>query len=122
MAWYGAHIIMTVRFKDGKQDSFPAWENVHLIEAKDPKEAEAKAASIGRESEGDSSGTFHWSDRPARWEFAGIRRIIEIANEKSSAGGPTDGAEITYQTVEFETEESLLDYAAGRPAILKVID
>lgn len=122
MAWYGVHVIMAVRFKDGNQDSFPAWENIYLIEATDAKEAENKAKSIGHNNEGDSAGTFQWNDRPAAWRFAGVRRIIEISDDKSLRNEPGDGVEVTYQTLEFDEEAELRAYADGGPATLRAID
>ncbi len=31
--WFAAHIVMMVKLKDQKQDHFPVWENIILIEA-----------------------------------------------------------------------------------------
>lgn len=122
MAWYGVHVIMVVRFKSGKQTSFPAWENVYLIQAADPKEAESKATDIGRANEGDSSGTFQWKKRPARWEFAGIRKTIEISDTKARENTPADGVEVTYHTLEFDEEKDLKKYAAGESVTVRAID
>jgi hypothetical protein len=122
MAWYGVHVVMAVRFKDGKQKKFPAWENVYLIQAADSKEAEEKGMKIGKENEGDSSGTFHWNNVPASWEFVGIRKVLEISNARSAGNKPEDGVEVTYQTVEFTEEDALQNYAEGGAVSLKVID
>ena len=122
MAWYGVHVIMAVLFKDGKQDSFPAWENVYLVHARDESEAENKAAKLGAESEGDSSGSFRWEDRPAYWKYIGARKIIEISNAKSKDNVPADGVEVTYQTLEFRNEKNLRDYAEGKEVELRAID
>ena len=123
MAWYGVHVIMAVRFKSGNQASFPAWENVYLIQAADAAEAEAKATKIGRDNEGDSSGTFHWKDRPASWQYVGIRKTIEISDPQIGRhNAPADGVEVTYQTLEFAKEKDLKHYAAGESVSAKMID
>lgn len=93
MAWYAAHIIMNVEFKDGKQNILPIWENIILIEAKTEKLAYEIAVTRGKETEGDSSGTFRWEDRPANWVFKGIRKIISCENETEQ---PQSGTEISY--------------------------
>jgi hypothetical protein len=122
MAWYGVHVVMAVRFKDGNQDSFPAWENVYLVNANDPTEAENKAAKLGADNEGDSSGTFRRGDRPASWKYVGIRKTIEISNARSKDNVPADGVEITYQTLQFRDEQRLRDYAEGKEVDLRAID
>jgi hypothetical protein len=122
MKWYGVHVLMAVRFRDGDQKTFPAWENVYLIQAKDGDEAETKAAAIGKQNEGDSSGTFTWDDRPASWIYAGVRKVIEISNATSTGNEPSDGAEVTYATLEFNSEQALKGYAAGESAELRVVD
>lgn len=122
MAWYGVHVVMAVRFKDGNQDSYPVWENVYLVHANDPSEAEAKAAKLGADNEGDSSGSFRWDDRPASWQYVGIRKAIEISNSRSKENVPEDGVEITYQTLEFSSEQHLRDYVEGQQVNLKAID
>ncbi|MGH8550157.1 MAG: DUF4288 domain-containing protein [Methylococcales bacterium] len=122
MTWYGVHVIMAVRFKDGNQNAFPAWENVYLVHATSSDEAEAKAAAIGRENEGDSSGTFNWDDRPATWVYVGVRKIIEISNALAMANEPSDGVEITYSTLEFKSEDTLKQYASGESTELTAVE
>jgi hypothetical protein len=122
MAWYGVHVVMVVRFKEGGQVYFPAWENVYLIGAVDSDEAAEKAASIGKENEGDSNGTFHWDERPAEWVCEGVRKIIEVTSPRSSTNEPEDGTEVTYQTLEFASEDALKDYMDGVATTVKVVD
>lgn len=43
--WYAAHVVMFFKFHDGRQDSFPIYENVMLFEAKEDEEALAVPAS-----------------------------------------------------------------------------
>ena len=104
MAWYIAHVIMSVRFKDGYQDKYPVWENFILVEAASKKEALGKAEQRGREDEGDSQGSFTWDGRPATWTFAGIRKLIICEGRGVQ---PTSGIEVSYSEYELPTEEAL---------------
>jgi hypothetical protein len=102
--WFAASVIMYVQFKDGVQDKYPIWENIILIEASSDKEALKKAEKRGRDDEGDSEGSFHWEERPARWAFGGIRKLLKC---KDAENRPTDGTEITYSQMEVSAEEAL---------------
>lgn len=102
MAWYAAHAIMYVKFKDGVQDKYPFWENIILIEAGTDEEAFAKAEARAREDEGDSQGSFTHEGRAAEWVFAGIRRLVNCTDPFEP---PTDGTEITYLEMEVESED-----------------
>ena len=102
--WYAAHIVMYVTFKDASQDHYPVWENIVLIEAPTEDEAFSKAEVIGRGGEGDSDGTFRWNDRPARWNFGGVRKpaLCQNADEK-----PGDGTEVTYLQFKVRSKKDL---------------
>lgn len=103
---------MVVRFKDGRQDSYPVWENVILVEAASEADAQSRAASLAREGEGDSGGTFRWEQRPAAWEFGGVRKLVKCDSDPDA---PTDGTEVTYSEMVLETEEDLRSLLSGRP-------
>ncbi len=113
MAWYAAHAIMYVKFKDGLQDKYPCWENIILIEAKTADEAFQKAEARAREDEGDSQGTFTHQGRPASWVFAGIRRLVSCTDPLDQ---PTDGTEITYLEMEVEREDCFTQFLNGKLA------
>lgn len=113
MSWFSCHVVMSVRFKDGVQENFPAWENIYLVEAQDGEAAADKAERIGLSLEGDSSGTFEWDERPAKWVFAGVRKCMEIVHPTEQANEPTDGAELTYIDLRFEGEEDLRAFVEG---------
>lgn len=110
MGWYAAHVIMVTRFKDGKQDKFPIWENVILVSAGSPQEAEKKAIRRAREDEGDSSGTYTYEGRAATWVVAGIRKLIECQDGENC---PADGTEITYSVFEADNEDIVEQLASG---------
>ena len=113
MAWYAAHAIMYVRFKSGKQATYPVWENVLLVDARTPAAASRKAERRARQDEGDSGGTFQWGRRPAEWVFAGLRKVVAVSHQ-SSRPGLRDGDEITYTEYDGVNAASLKRLAAGK--------
>jgi Domain of unknown function (DUF4288) len=116
MSWFACHVVMSVRFKEGAQDSFPVWENIYLVEAADGDEAADKSKQIGLSLEGDSSGTFEWDERPARWVFAGVRKCMQLVHPIRQENEPTDGVELTYSELRFEDEENLKAFVEGDDA------
>jgi hypothetical protein len=105
MPWYAAHAIMYVEFKDGAQNHYPVWENVLLIEAADGKEAHEKTYRRAKRDEA-ADPSFTWSGRPARWVFAGIRKLLTVSHE-SDFRQPDDGDEITYCQFDLPDRKSL---------------
>src|SRR5262245_5238541 len=104
MSWFAASAVMYVRFKDGVQDRYPVWENVLLVQAATHEEAEEAARDLARREEGDSEGSFHWSERPAEWVFAGIRKTVEVSHRGEALG---HGDEVTYSELVLPDEEAL---------------
>jgi len=122
MPWFVAHVVMAVHYKDGKQDTWPVWDNIHLVEANDAEGADLRATQIGRSCEGDSDGTFEWDDRPAEWKFVGVRKIVTVSNSASPADELGDGAELTYQTFEVNSKQALDSLMVGEPVLLRLIE
>lgn len=112
MAWYAAHAIMYIKFKDGVQDKYPFWENIILIEAETDEAAFARAEVRARADEGDSQGSLTHEGRPATWVFAGIRRLVSCVDALER---PADGTEITYLEMEVESEECFTKLLNGEP-------
>jgi len=112
MAWYAAHAIMYVKVKDGRQDKYPFWENIILIEAETDDQAFQKAEARARDDEGDSQGTLTYQGRPANLVFAGIRRLVSCTDPLDQ---PTDGTEITYLEMEIESEDCFTKLLNGEP-------
>jgi hypothetical protein len=119
MGWYAASIVMCTRFKDGRQDKFPVWENVILIQADSDDEALEKANKRGMDDEGDSSGTYYYEDRPATLVFSGIRKIIKTQDSETRPG---DGTEITYSQMEVDSEGALSRLVKGEPVTLSYLE
>jgi len=110
MPWFAAHVIMSVRFKDGKQDKYPVWENIILVEAATDKEAWDQVRARAKEDEGDSRGSFTWGGRPASWVFAGVRKVI-MSDYLGTQ--PQSGTEVTYSELEVATAEDLQKLVDG---------
>ena len=121
MPWFAAHAIMYVRFKDGRQDPYPVWENVLLIEAADFNGAESAARDLARQDEGDADGTFCWQDRPATWVFAGLRKTLRVAH-RGSTSEPASGDEITYSEFSVPNEDALRRLAAGDTVVIEYVE
>jgi len=110
MAWYIAHAIMCVRYKDGNQNNFPIWENIILIDATSNDQAYEKAIVRATKDEGDSGGSFTCDKRPACIVLAGIRKVIEVALPEEDL---CDGKELSYSQYEVNDEESVQKIARG---------
>lgn len=112
MHWYAAHIVMCVRFKSGSQEKFPVWENVLLLCSGSEEDAFDKAEEIGRQSASDDGQTFRWGRRAARWEFVGVRKLVECS---LSGNAPRSGDEVTYTELQFDSLTAVQEFAAGNP-------
>lgn len=104
--WYAAHVLLYIEFLDGIQDSYTVWENIYLIHTDTVAEAFAKADSLGEEEATMDPNSWLTSDgRPARWRFAGVRRLAECIDFEN---GPEDGKEATYLQYTFK-DKAMLD-------------
>ncbi len=89
--WYIAGIM--IRFEgNGENQSNSnrrclAWENQHLIKAKNPDEAYKKALKIGKESEDEYVNT---DGENVKWVFEGLTTLIALYEDLE------DGAEIIW--------------------------
>lgn len=116
MTWYAASIIICIKLKTGKQESFPVYENVILVEGKTPEEAKQKAIMIGHEEESLDDG-LRLDDKPATRYFVGIRKLINISNpvtvDDLDETPPISGTEITYSLFNLKTLEEVENLAKG---------
>lgn len=118
MNWYTAHIVMYLKFIEGSQDSFVAWENIVLFQAKTKEEAFEKAKAKGI-SEEDTSGTTTLNDRPVNVIFAGVRKLVAFEDTDS---GPVDGLEVTYSEFKMESEDDFGKFIKGESAFVEYVD
>jgi hypothetical protein len=119
MSWYAAHLLMSVRVKDGPQDRIPLWENIVLFQAESEDEAFAKAEQRGRVGEGDEDGSFRWGGKPARWVFAGVHKLTEFQDPDER---PCDGTEVSYIEMEAGSEAEIENLLNGEPATIRLVD
>ena len=117
--WYAAHLILYVQLKDHPQRKYPIWENIVLIKARTDEEAFVKAEKRGKEEEGDDDGTFRWGGKPARWVFAGVRKLTLCEDPESR---PDDGTEVSYTELEVDSEQAVRKLVAGQPVAVKYKD
>ena len=121
MPWFAAHAVIYFKLKDGPQERFSVWENVLLVEARDGKDAMAKAEALAREDEGDDSGSLVSDGHPAQRIFAGIRKLLTVAH--AAAGDVIgDGDEVTYSEFEVADEAAVRALAAGKKVSLKYVE
>jgi hypothetical protein len=113
---------MQVEFKSGNQTRIPVWENIHLIEAPNEQTLRARCQAIGQSGEGDSDGSFHWNDEPARWVYKGVRKVITIENLDDLSNLPGNGCEITYSTLVFSDTSSLEEFLRGSATQATIVD
>jgi hypothetical protein len=123
MSWYVASAILVFRFKEGKQDVWPVWENVYLVLAESPEVAEEKAAALARRAAGDDDGSLTCGGRAATREFRGIRKVMTIASPPNTpVGEPVDGAEVTYSELELGSERELQKLVDGKAVLVKFVE
>jgi hypothetical protein len=117
--WYAAHLILYVQFKNRPQRKFPVWENIVLIKAKTEEEAFAKAERRGKDDEGDDDGTFKWEGKPARWVFAGVRKLTLCEDPEKR---PDDGTEVSYTEMEVDSEQAVAKLVGGQSVSVTYAD
>ena len=121
MAWFSAHAILWIRFKDGVQGHYPAWETVFLIEADGQEAATRRAEELGRREEGDCGGSLRWEGRPATFIYAGVRKVTPISHVRPG-GTLGDGDELAFSEYRLADEEALERLAQGGSAPLEYVE
>lgn len=112
MPRYCAHAVLYFQFKDGRQDDFPVYENVYLIEAEDADEAWTKGVARARLDEGDEAGSLHFEQRPATRVFAGLRKVISVSH-MGIEDQIADGDELTFSQCRFADTASFQRFVNG---------
>ena len=98
MTWYAATIISVVRVRTGKQETFPVWEDVCLIEAASDDDAFRKAETLGKSREIDDRTTM-LDGVAASVVYLGVRKVGRIINpfpEAPAESPPKHGSEISF--------------------------
>src|SRR5262245_53680005 len=121
MSWFAARAVMYLKLKEETQDDFLVWENVLLVEASSPSEAETKATALARDEEGDSQGTLTHGGKPATWVFAGLRKMISVSH-RGADGELTSGDEATYSEYRVADLLSVMKLAAGEAVDVRYVE
>jgi hypothetical protein len=118
--WFAAHVILYFKFKDGKQDCYPVWENVLLVEAPSADEAFEKAAHIGKGEESKDESGLTYGGRPAMLTYAGIRKLVRVDGGMASLEDrPVDGAEVTYSTLLVKDARAFARLVEGKAVTVR---
>jgi hypothetical protein len=117
--WFAAHLLLYAKQKECRGGKTRVWENIVLIKAGSEKEAFAKAAERGKADEGDDDGTFRWGGKPARWVFAGVRKLTLCEDPERRPG---DGTEVSYTEFEVASEQAVAKLLDGKPVLVKSRD
>jgi hypothetical protein len=115
MSWYAASLIFVFRVQKGKQERFPVWENVYLLESQSAEDAWRKAEEFGRTEQVDDE-SLTLDDEPAFLRFSGVRKVVAIQNPfptTPNADPPSDKTEITYSEFTLNSEEDVKRLVAG---------
>ncbi len=89
--WYIAGILLRFEVVNEQKTNLEsrciAWENQHLVKAKNPEQAYKKALKIGQESESEYVNT---DGENVKWIFEGLTTLVPVYEELE------DGAEIIW--------------------------
>ena len=118
MNLYSAHIILYVELKSGRQRKIPVWENIVLFSAGSSDAAFTKAESYGR-AEADDDDSFTWGGKPAKWVFAGVRKVTP---SRVAASRSLDGVEVACNEYEVSTLSAIERLVAGEQVELVLND
>jgi hypothetical protein len=120
VTWYAASLIYVFKLRTGKQKRFSVWEDVCLVKASSGAVARRKAERLGRSRE-DKDQTWTVGGRPGRpatLVFAGVRKVLTIANPISAPSLDTDpprhGTEVTFSTFTLKSKKDLDKLVSGQ--------
>jgi hypothetical protein len=126
--WYAAHLITTLRAKrdEGDVDEEPArplqaWEDVILVDASDPDEAIRKATEFGTREAAEDSKDLVIDDKPAAYEFVGVRKLGEIGEKVTGHKQAPSIIEVTTTEIEVRNDFDLLQLARGGEVLLRYV-
>ena len=89
--WYAAHVLLATELLEGELGYYPVWENIYLVHTASRDEAWEHAEQLGQEEARVGSEGLTFDDRPARWLFAGVRKVVGLLERT-----PGDGDEVTW--------------------------
>jgi hypothetical protein len=122
MAWFVAHTLMVLRPNQPIDRPLFCWENLILIEAEHDDDlwaiAEARALDVDATTEFEMHPVY---DVPARWEYAGTRKIVWVRND-TIEDKLVSGDELTYNTLLFGCQEEIDRFVAGAECNVRIAD
>jgi hypothetical protein len=118
MTWYAAHIVIGFTAEGRKE--VVAWENIILIDADSHEQAEQQAIKIGQE-EASLDDALTVNDRPAKRLFAGVRKVLTIANPDPAQQllPPVHGSEISFSEFILKDIDELMKLGSGKGVHLR---
>ena len=116
--WYSVHAFLYFQFKDGSQDEYFGHENIYLIEAESPEEAQTKGKKRAKQDEGDDDGSLTLNDRPATRTLGGILKVVECTDLDLDTDKPVDGTELTYSDLILPNKHEFDKFVSGRSSTL----
>ncbi|MGI8980511.1 MAG: DUF4288 domain-containing protein [Pirellulaceae bacterium] len=119
MNLYSAHVILYAQLKSGRQRKFPVWENIVLFSAGSSDAAFAKAQAYGRAEADDEDDSFTWGGKPARWVFAGVRKVTPC---HAAVPRNVDGLEVACNEYEMTSVSAIQQLVAGEQVELLLND
>ena len=120
MAWFIAHTLMVLRPERPIDQPLFCWENLILLEAED--DADVWSMAEKRALEVDTSDEYELRSEysvPSRWEFAGIRKIVEVRND-TEEGRLVSGDELSYNTLLLDGQEDVDRFVSGDQCTLRL--
>jgi hypothetical protein len=126
--WYAAHLITTLRAKreEGDADEEPArplqaWEDIILVDAADPDEAIRQATEFGTREAAEDSKDLFIDDKPAAYEFVGVRKLGEIGEKVTGHEQAPNIIEVTTTEIEVRNGFDLLQLARGGEVLVRYV-
>ena len=125
MSWYTASIITAIKLTGSvEQETYPVFEDFHLLQADSPASAATKANNIGLKLQ-ELDDQLELDGKPANREFLGIRKIRSVCNPPHldlDSSPPLDGAEVSHSYFEVHNKADLLNLALGKRVMVEYVD
>ena len=124
MTWYTASLISAVKFKNGKQDIVPVFEDFFLIEADSHIDGMEKAKKIGKEH-ASAEDDILYIGLPAEKIFLGVKKMRSTYNPSPldiDMDRPGDGTELTHSYYEVTDIDAAKSLATGNVVDVKYWD
>jgi hypothetical protein len=116
VSWYAAHVVMRIRYREPHPGPLYVMENIVLVEAANPQDSKGVAEAHGRQDANPDDMSFRCDDRPAFWEYAGVRVVVSCDDAEERPG---TGSEVTYMEYRVESDAALQELLSGKPTTVE---